>query len=130
MAWIETLYTSNIKKSVDVKDDDDDDDDDGDDDGDDDDDGDGDDDDGENDDNYDDDDNIYGDARFISVQMNKLFHRFSNSFKTTERLADYRRLSWPPTQTSLGLRREFLPPRTSAWRRSVWRRPKNVCVGG
>ena len=36
MAWIETLYTSNIKKSVDVKDDDDDGD----------------------DDNYDDDDNI------------------------------------------------------------------------
>ena len=78
MAWIETLYTSNIKKSVDVKDDDGDDDDD---------------DDGENDDNYDDDDNIYGDARFVSVQMNKLFHKFSNSFKTTERLADYRRLS-------------------------------------
>ena len=72
IAWIETLYTSNIKKSVDVKNDDDD---------------------GENDDNYDDDDNIYGDARFVSVQMNKLFHRFSNSFKTTERLADYRRLS-------------------------------------
>ena len=36
---------------------------------------------------------IYGDARFVSVQMNKLFHRFSNSFKTTERLANYRRLS-------------------------------------
>ena len=49
MAWIETLYTSNIKKSVDVKDDDDDDDDDSD----------GDDDDGENDDNYDDDDDIW-----------------------------------------------------------------------
>ena len=74
MAWIETLYTSNIKKSVDVKDDD----------------GDDDDDDGENDDNYDDDDNIYGDARLVSVQMNKLFHRFYNSFKTTERLANYR----------------------------------------
>ena len=77
--WIETLYTSNIKKSVDVKDDDDD--------------GDGDDDDGENDDDYENDDNIYGDARFVSVQMNKLFHRFSNSFKTTERLVNYRRLS-------------------------------------
>ena len=51
MAWIETLYTSSVKKSVDVKDDDDD--------------GDDDDDDGENDDNYDDDDNIYGDARFV-----------------------------------------------------------------
>ena len=36
---------------------------------------------------------IYGDARFVSVQMNKLFHRFSNSFKTTERLVNYRRLS-------------------------------------
>ena len=34
---------------------------------------------------------IYGDPRFVSVQM--LFHRFSNSFKTTERLANYRRLS-------------------------------------
>ena len=83
IVWIETLYTANIKESDDVKDDDDDGDDDDDDD----------DDDGENDDNYDDDDNIYGDARFVSVKMNKLFHRFSNSFKTTERLADYRRLS-------------------------------------
>ena len=45
MAWIETLYTSNIKKSVDVKNDDGDGDGDGD-------------DDGENDDNYDDDGNI------------------------------------------------------------------------
>ena len=35
----------------------------------------------------------YGDARFVSVQMNKLSHRFYNSFKTTERLANYRRLS-------------------------------------
>ena len=43
IAWIETLYTSNIKKSVDVKDDDDD----------------GDDDDGENDDNYKNDDDIW-----------------------------------------------------------------------
>ena len=83
IVWIETLYTANIKESDDVKDDDDDGDDDDDDD----------DDDGENDDNYDDDDNIYGDARFVSVQMNKLSHRFYNSFKTTERLANYRRLS-------------------------------------
>ena len=36
---------------------------------------------------------IYGDARFVSVQMNKLFHRFSDSFKTTERFANQRRLS-------------------------------------
>ena len=36
---------------------------------------------------------IYGDARFVSVQMNKIFHRFSNSFKTTVRLVNYRRLS-------------------------------------
>ena len=35
----------------------------------------------------------YGDARFVSVQMNKLSHRFYNSFKTTERLANHRRLS-------------------------------------
>ena len=89
MAWIETLYTANIKKSVDVKDDDDDVDDDDDDDVDDDDD----DDDDDDVDDDDDDDNIYGDARFVSVQMNKLFHRFSNSFKTTERLVNYRRLS-------------------------------------
>ena len=41
MAWIETLYTSNIKKSVDVKDDDDDGDD------------------GENDDDYENDDDIW-----------------------------------------------------------------------
>ena len=33
---------------------------------------------------------IYGDARFVSVQMNKLFHRFYNSFKTTERVGNYR----------------------------------------
>ena len=32
----------------------------------------------------------YGDARFVSVQMNKLFRRFYHSFKTTERLANYR----------------------------------------
>ena len=76
IVWIETLYTVNIKESDDVKGDDDD--------------GDDDDDDGENDDNYDDDDNIYGDARFVSVQMNKLFHRFYNSFKTTERVGNYR----------------------------------------
>ena len=35
---------------------------------------------------------IYDDARLVSVQMNKIFHRLSNSFKTTERLANYRRL--------------------------------------
>ena len=40
IAWIETLYTSNIKKSVDVKNDDDDDD-------------------GENDDDYENDDDIW-----------------------------------------------------------------------